>query len=160
VTSDFQTTVDAIIADLQANVAAIGTIPAANVHRYEPWDPQEMQASPGDGNHLAVWPAIEGAESGSPFTTAPGGSELEQRFAVSYWEHIGTEGGAGVRDEVASAALFTLQNAVRARFFIVANLQIGGADQVRYLGTTFPSKATGVRWFTLVIASIRHIQAT
>ena len=157
--SDFQTTCDAIIADLRANVAAIGAIPAANIHRYEPWDPQDMQASPGDGNHLAVWPAIEGTEAARPLTTGPGSDLLEQRFAVSYWEHIGTEGGAGVRDEVASAALFTLHNAVRARFYIVANIQIGGAFDTRYLGSTLPSKATGVRFFTLTIASFRHIHA-
>lgn len=157
--SDFQTTIDAIIADLQANVAAISAIPAANIHRYEPWDPQELAASPGDGNHLAVWPAVEGAESARPLTTGPGSDLIEQRFAISYWEHIGTEGGAGVRDEAASAALLTLHNAVRARLYIVANIQLGGAFDTRYLGTTFPSRATGVRWFTLTIASFRHIHA-
>jgi hypothetical protein len=157
VTSDFQTTVDAIIADLQANVAAIGTIPAANVHRYGPWDPQEDMASAGDGNHLAVWPSVEGAESATPLTTGPGSDLLEQRYAVSYWEHIGTEGGAGVRDETASAALLTLHNAVRARFYVVANLTLGGAHLTRYLGSTFPARATGTRWFTLTIASFRHI---
>ena len=156
-TSDFQTTVDAIIADLQANVAAIGLIPAANIHRYGPWDPQEDMASPGDGNHLAVWPSVEGAESATPLTTGPGSDLIEQRYAVSYWENIGTEGGAGVRDETASAALLTLHNAVRARFYVVANLTLGGAHFTRYLGSTFPARATGTRWFTLTIASFRHI---
>jgi hypothetical protein len=159
VSSDFQTTCDAIIADLQANVAVIGAIPAANVHRYEPWDPQDMMASPGDGGHLAVWPAIEGSETTRPLTTGPGSDELEQRYAVSYWENIGTEGGVSVRDEAATMALLTLHNAVRARFYVVANIQLGGAHMTRYLGTTFPARATGVRWFTLTIASFRHIHA-
>ena len=103
--------------------------------------------------------AVDDVVPAEALTTGPGSDELEQRFAVSYWEHIGTEGGAGVRDEVASAALFTLHNAVRARFYIVANIQIGGAFDTRYLGTTFPSRATGVRFFTLTIASFRHIHA-
>jgi hypothetical protein len=159
VSSDFQTTIDAIITDLRANVAAIGAIPTGNIHRYEPWDPQDLLASPGDGNHLAVWPAVEGAEGARPLTTGPGSDEIEQRFAVSYWEYIGVEGGAGVRDEAATAALLTLHNAVRARFYIIANIQLGGAHMTRYLGTSFPQRASGVRWFTLTIASFRHIHA-
>lgn len=159
--AEFEAVCDAIATELTTNCATLAAMTNLTVHKYAPWDPEDLAASPGDtSQHLAVWPVGEEAESTAPFVTAPGGDQVEQRYRVMYWEHIGTEGARGELDETATVALLDLHSEIRARFYVAANLQLGGTASTRYVGTAFPSRAGGVRWFALTIACTDHVLVT
>jgi hypothetical protein len=159
--AEFTTVCDAIATELQTNVAALAAMTHLTVHKYSPWDPEDLAASPGDdAQHLAVWPVGEEAETATPFVTAPGGDLIEQRYRVMYWEHIGKEGSLGTTDETATTTLFGLHAAIRARFYDSSNTQLGGTVSTRYLGSIFPNRAGGVRWFALAIACFDHVVIT
>jgi hypothetical protein len=156
VPSDFQTFCDAVMTELVTNVTTLSTLGTAlQQHKLAPWDPEALAADLGKP-HLAVWPIGEEPELATPFT-ADGGAQIEQRYRVLYWEHIGEEGAQGIQNPVRSAALLTLHNAVRARFFLKANVRLGGTAWTRYLATQFPSRPSSTRWFMLTISGTTHL---
>ena len=141
--SDFAEVCDALIADLQESVPGCrDTI----VHRYAPWDPEELVAKSGE-KHLAVWPAPE-AENAEPLYI--GGHMLRQRYAIAYWEYAADLTARGTSDEAAAADLLDLQNAVRARLYALENANLAGAMSLRYSATLLPSRQGTTRWFVIV----------
>jgi hypothetical protein len=131
---------EAIAADLAAQVSGLS---AATQHLYVPWSPEELAAMSGE-RHLAVWPVTE-AETAEPFVT--NGQLLRQTYAVLVWENAGDDPGRLRTDVPANKGFLDLAEAVRDRFFLKANIRIGGADDVRYTGTSFPEQVSLVRWF-------------
>jgi len=158
VASDWSLFVDAVVADLTSFVPALAD-PSLIVHRYAPWDPGQLAAEYGE-RHLAVFVVADVPEAASPFTTAPGGSLLTQTYRVVYWEHAGDESSSGVSDEDAAFELLELADATRERFFVVANLTLGDATDVRYIGIQFAERSGVVRWFALGVRANRVKQAT
>jgi hypothetical protein len=144
VASSFRTVVDAIIEDLENNVPALRGV---LVHRYAGWDPAQLIAEAGE-RHLAVWPAPDRIDTSAPLTT-DGGKLLVQLYQVLYWEDAGDESSRGVLDEEAAADLFELIEAIRARFFIRANVFLGGTDYLEYVGSTGAERSMAVRWFQI-----------
>jgi hypothetical protein len=156
VASDWSTFVDAVVADLTSGVAGLAD-PALIVHRYSPYDPGQLEAGAGE-RHLSVFPVNDVPAEASPFTTAPGGDLITETYRVVYWENAGDE-SSRVSDEAAAGALLELAQATRDRFYVVANLTLSDATQVRYLGTQFPERSGAVRWFALGIRATRVKQA-
>lgn len=143
--SFFQTFVDALVNDLTTNVAGLRN---ARIHRYAPWDPEQLMSENGD-RHLAVFPAAEAVEDAVPLVTGPGGDMLVELYRVIYWEGSIDEPARGLVDQQAAADLLELMEATRDRLYVTANLQLGGADHVRYAGATLPERSGLVRWFQI-----------
>jgi hypothetical protein len=156
--SDWSVFVDAVVADLTAGVSGLAD-PNLIVHRYSPYDPGDLQADAGE-RHLSVFPVADVAQEASPFTTAPGGDTLTETYRVIYWEAAGDESARGVSDEDAAYSLLDLAQATRDRFYVIANLMLGGTTQVRYIGMAFPDRSGVVRWFALGVRATRVKQAT
>lgn len=156
--SDWSIFVDAVIADLTASVPGLAD-PNLIVHRYSPYDPGDLQAETGE-RHLSVFPVADVAQEANPFTTAPGGDLLTETYRVLYWESAGDESARGVSDEDGAYSLLELAQATRDRFYVIANLTLGGTTQVRYLGMAFPERSSGVRWYALGVRATRVKQAT
>jgi hypothetical protein len=156
--SDWSVFVDAVLADLTANVPGLAD-PSLIVHRYSPYDPGDLQAELGE-RHLSAFPLADVAQEASPFTTAPGGDLLTETYRVLYWESAGDESARGVSDEAAAHDLLELAQATRDRFYVVANLTLGEATQVRYVGTAFADRSGHSRWFAVGVRAIRVKQAT
>lgn len=156
--SDWSLFVDAVIGDLTASVPGLAD-PALIVHRYSPYDPGDLQADVGE-RHLSVFPVADSAQDASPFTTAPGGDLLTETYRIVYWESAGDESSRAVSDEDAAAALLELAQATRDRFYVIANLTLSDANQVRYIGMAFPDRSGQVRWFALGVRATRVKQAT
>jgi hypothetical protein len=148
----------AVADDLTSSVPALAD-PSLIVHRYSPYDPGQLQAGVGE-RHLSVFPVADVPEEATPFTTAPGGALLTETYRVLYWEHAGDESSRGVSEEAAALELLELADAARERFFIVANLTLSDATQVRYLGIQFAERSGVVRWFALGVRATRVKQAT
>jgi hypothetical protein len=158
VASDWSTFVDAVVSELTTSVPGLAD-PALIVHRYSPYDPGDLQADVGE-RHLSVFPVADIAQETAPFTTAPGGDLLTETYRIVYWEHAGDESSRAVSDEDAAYALLDLAAATRERFFVIANLTLSDATDVRYLGMAFPERAGHVRWFALGVRATRVKQAT
>jgi hypothetical protein len=158
VSSSWQTTIDAVLADLTANVAGLqGTI----VHPYSPYDPQEQVAEAGE-RHLTMYPVAATAQDAEPYVTGPRSDLLTEVYRVGYWEDAGDESSRGISDEAAAAALFELAEEVRDRFYVHANYAIGGDGTMdtRYMGTVFPDRSGQVRWFAIGVQVRRSITGT
>jgi hypothetical protein len=138
---------DAICDELTNNVPELRD---ALVHRYAPYDPEQLMAEVGD-RHLAVFPAAEATDESFPLVTAPGGDLLQQLYRITYWESAGDESSRGYADQEAAGELLTLLEKVRARFYIVANLRLGGTDSMQYVGAGLPERSGVVRWFQITI---------
>ena len=157
-TADFVTVTDAIVADLQANVTSLSatTVPAAQVHLYSPWNPEELTGQAGE-RHLAVWPVAE-PEVREVLSTDY--HELSQSYLVLVWEVAGSEAERGLLDEDVAKTFLQLHNDVRARFYVTANQTLGGSQKVWYRGTTFPERPSTVRWFAIGVEVVRTIEFT
>jgi hypothetical protein len=156
VASDWSAFVDAVLADLTAQVPGLA---GALEHRYAPYDPEQQKAEPGE-RHIAVFPLADIPQQATPFVTAPGGDLLTETYRVLYWEAAGDESTRQVTDEEAAFQLLELAQAVRNRFYVVANLTLSDATQVRYLGAVFPDRSSTVRWFAIGVEATRVKQAT
>ena len=154
--SDFATVVDAIIDDLTTNVPGLRD---ALPHRYAAYDPEQQVAEAGE-HHLAVWPTAEDADTPEPLVTGPGGDILTQLYAVLYWEHAGDESSRGILDEEVARDLLALHNAVRARFYAIENVRLGGTMDTRYAGARFPERSSSVRWFAIAVRVRQTIDVT
>ena len=150
--SDFETFCEAAALDLTTEVPGLRD---ASVHLFTPWDP-EQQVPDGD-KHLAIWPQAEEAETAEPLVTGPGGDLLVQLYAVLYWEPAGDESSRGIADMDAARDLFALHNDVRARFYAIENITLGGTVDTRYIGSRFPERSGQVRWFALALRARRAI---
>lgn len=139
--STLVTVCDALIADLQGFVSGLGTIDPSRVHRYAPWNPEELLA---DGyRHLAVWP-VGDAETGEDYVNLA--REFVEHYDVLVWEPAGTEASRAVEDEAGAKAFLELQADVLERFLLPAQ-SAGGAYLARYVSTTFPESPGISRWF-------------
>ena len=157
-TSSWQTFCDAVIADLNTNVPALRG-DSVRIHRYSPYDPEDQMAEVGE-RHLAVYPIAAQAAEATPLVTGPGGDLITETYRVTYWEHAGDESSRGQSDEEAAAALLELAEDVRNRFYVVANLRLGGTELTRYLGTAFPDRSGQVRWFAIGLQARRSVVTT
>lgn len=145
--SDFEVVCNAVIADL---TAAGRPLEGATTHLLAPWNPEELM--PDDKRHLAVWPVAEQAESPAPqeeFVT--GGHTLTQGYYVLVWEMASDEEARLKLDETKAAEWFDLHNAIRARFYVEANQQLGASNPLWYAGTTLPEQVSNVRWMRLAL---------
>ena len=156
--SSWQTFCDAVIADLTVNVPALRG-DSVRVHRYSPYDPEELTAEVGE-RHLSVFPVAASAQEAAPLVTGPGGDLITETYRVTYWEHAGDESSRGQSDEDAAAALLELAEDVRDRFYVVANLRLGGTELTRYLGTALPDRSGQVRWFAIGVQARRSVVAS
>lgn len=140
--SEFGEVIDHMVADLQANVPALGD---AIVHTRVTWDPEELRAGAKE-RHLAIWPAPEAAAV-EPY--AIGSVRVRQAFGVLYWEHA-PETRRGKRDEDAAERLFVIHDAIVSRFFELGNQMIGAAPdrtfKVWYDSSALPERSGDVRW--------------
>ncbi len=156
--SSFTGVCDAVISDLQNNVRAL-TGESVIVHRYAPWDPEQLMSAGGE-RHLAVWPAAEAADAAQAIVTGPGGDMLIQVYRVLYWEDASDESTRGVVDETAASDLLALLESVRARFYEIDNLRLGGTDYTRYVGASLPERSGHVRWFQITFQVRTALVAT
>jgi hypothetical protein len=147
VASSFVGLCDAVIDDLTTEVPELRD---ALIHRYAPWDPEQLMAEAGE-RHLAVWPAAEAADASTRVVTGPGGDMLEQLYRVAYWEHAGDEASRGIADTEAAADLLNLAEKVRARFYDIDNVFLAGSEDLHYLGTSLPERSGEIRWFQITI---------
>jgi hypothetical protein len=132
--------IDDVVADLQAEVAGLDDV---DVHRYQAWDPTELQ--PDGRRHLAVWPAGEAVDAAEESQFLGVGAALTQAVTVLVWE--GDERAPrGVADEVGAAALLTVQEAVRDRLISNALAGAGGSWRCTYGGSEFPEAPGATRW--------------
>lgn len=150
--SDFETVVDAIAQDLTGNVPGLFD---AELHRYEPWDPEALVAAVGE-KHIAIWPVAEQADQAEMIAT--GFHLLTQMYEVWYWEGAEVENERLVRDEGAAKKLLDLHNAVRERFYVEANQALGGSKLVWYTSANLPNAPSTVRWFRIVLR-VERVQA-
>jgi len=141
--SDFTDYIDALVADLTANVAALSS---AVVHRYAVWDPGELEAF-GSDRHLAVWPVGEAADLAEPLAT--GIHLLTQRYQVLVWEPETSDPSRAVVDEAGAANLLAIHNAIRDRLRQYANEGLSGSVRSWYVGTRLPDTLGRVRWFQI-----------
>ena len=156
--SSWQTTVDAIVEDLEANVPGLL---GATIHRYSPYDPEEQIAEAGE-RHFAVYPVAATAQTAEPALTGPRGDLLTEVYRIVHWEDAGDESSRGVSDEAAAAALLELAQAIRDRFYVRENYAIGGDGTVdtRYVGTALPDRSGAVRWLAIGLQVRRDITGT
>ena len=56
--------------------------------------------------------------------------------------------------------MLTLAEDVRDRFYVVANLRIGGTELTKYIGTALPERSGQVRWFAIGVQARRSVVAT
>ena len=154
--SSWQTFVDAVMADLTTNVPGLRDV---REHRYSPWDPEELVAEVGE-RHLSIFPVANQALEATPLVTGPGGDVLLATYRITYWEHAGDESIRGASDEDAAADLLALAEDVMERFYVIANLRLGGTELTRYIGTAFPERSGQVRWFAIGVTARRSVVAT
>jgi hypothetical protein len=143
--------------DLKTNVAQLRD--GILFHNPSPYDPELLKADLGE-KHLSVFPLGDQAQVAEPLVTGPGGDLLTEVYRVMYWEHSGDEPAAGLADRDAAEDLLALAQAVRDRFYVTANLTLGGAFHVRYLGTVFPERSGLTRWFVVGVQVQRPIDVT
>ena len=155
-TSSWQTFVDAVMLDLTTNVPGLRDV---REHRYSPYDPEELVADVGE-RHLSIFPVAATASEATPLVTGPGGDLITEVYRITYWEHAGDESSRGQSDEEAAADLLALAEDVRDRFYVVANLRIGGTELTRYVGTALPERSGQVRWFAVGVQARRSVVAT
>lgn len=150
--SDWETFCAAVVTDLTANVGALS---GATTHILAPWAPEERV---NDGKkHLAVWPKAEiGAQSSRLML---GADDVEQVYAVLYWEPAGTESPRQVLDVAGTSALFDLENAIRGRFYRAA-FAVAGYYRIVYNGTQFPERSGEVRGFETEVSATTGIAFT
>ncbi len=129
----WRTICDAWIADITTNVPTMADVV---VHRYAPWSLENLYAEVGE-RHLAVWPEIE-AETMEPFDTS-GGQMVVQDFIAAVWEHV-PDLERAQDDEEADGRWLDLHEAIRARFFVAANVRLGDPliMRTRPVGGSFP----------------------
>lgn len=159
--SDWQIVCDAIVAELQTGATSgqgavpgldAVAVPAGRVHKYEPWDPEQLQD---DGHrHLAVWPAPEGEEVVDD-ESAEGAHSWHQFYDLMVWESAGTEATRRKRNETAAVTFLQLHADIRARFYRVANKTLGGTQQTWVRATVFPEHLGRVRWFRMRIRAVQ-----
>jgi len=152
--SDWETFCDAWADELANNVPGLAQ---ARVHKYMPWDPEALAAANGE-RHFAIWP-----EGGVEHTT-PGfvtnGVLLQQSYVILVWEGAQDESGRLVFDERATKEFLDLENDVRARFFLNANIRRGGVDVTRPSGVQLPQPIGGVRVFAWRLLAEKGIDRT
>jgi hypothetical protein len=152
--SDWADFCDAWVSELTNNVAGLTS---AVTHKYSPWDPEALAAANGE-RHLAIWPE-GGTEHETPgFVT--NGFILRQSYLVLVWEGAQDEAGRLVLDEAATKDFLDLENAVRARFFLKANVRRGSVDEVRAGGVQLPQPSGGVRSFAWRLLAVKGIDLT
>jgi hypothetical protein len=156
VASSWQTFVDAVMLDLTTNVPGLRDV---REHRYSPYDPEELIAEAGE-RHLSIFPVAAQANEATPLVTGPGGDVHTQVYRITYWEHAGDESTRGTSDEEAAADMLALAEDVMERFYVVANLRIGGTELTRYIGTALPERSGQVRWFAIGVQARRSVVAT
>lgn len=129
--------VDAWVADITGNVDGMADVV---VHPYAPWSLELLYVERNE-RHLAVWPEPD-AEATTPFTT-DGGQMTEQDYVVVVWEDAGPESSRLIDDDAANGDWLDLAEAIRARFFVAANVRIGDPliMRTRYMSGTFPAVA-------------------
>jgi hypothetical protein len=127
--------------ELQTNVTGLDTttIPADQLHLYTPWAVELGLAA---GRNLAIWPESEPEVVNAATAGGGGGTDLAaQVYSVLVWEDASIDATRLKDDETAADAWLTLFQAIRARFYRSANLQIGGVDTTRYAGGSFDMRA-------------------
>ena len=80
---------------------------------------------------------------------ATGLHEFNQSYAVLVWEGADTEATRLKLNQDASRTFLRLHNAVRDRFYVTANQNLGGAQLCWYAGTRFPERPGSSRWFLI-----------
>jgi hypothetical protein len=144
------------MADLTTNVPGLRDV---REHRYSPYDPEDLVAEVGE-RHLSIFPVAAQAADATPLLTGPGGDLIIETYRITYWEHADDESTRGVSDEEAAADMLTLAEDVRDRFYVIANLRIGGTELTRYIGTALPERSGQARWFAIGVTARRSVVAT
>jgi hypothetical protein len=142
---------DALAEGIQNNVEGLGPefIPADRLHRYQPFDPEQLQA---DGQrHLAVYPVIERFDELITDESATGTHALSEHYAVLVWEGSGTEGTRLVRDEEGWKALLEVHESTLQWLYQSVTQIIGVSYFNWYAGTEFPTQASSTRWFRIIL---------
>lgn len=140
-----QGVVDAWMTDL-LTVSGLTTIPAKCQHKYAPWSQDQLVAGTNE-RHIAIWP--EGDPDARRQATTDGADEITTSYVVTVWEEAASEATGLYDDDAANIAWLALYEAVRARFYVLANLAIGetGSD-VHYEGGAFGMQGA-VRFFSV-----------
>lgn len=145
-TATVQDIVDAVVADLTGNVDALRE---ASVHRYAPWNPEELFANVGD-RHLAVWPVADQVEQRNVLTSDA--HELNQVYVILIWENASDAQSRRVADEAADLAFIEMWEAVRDRFYEESNQWLGGTERTWYTGSRWADASGTNRWVLVEFA--------
>lgn len=148
-TYSFGSFIDALMDDITTNVSWLRD---AHQHRYASWDPADLIAQPGE-RHIAVWLDSDTPEQALPLVTGPGGDLLLDTYQVAYWENAGDEASRAIANEEAASRMLGLIESVRGRLYVQANLTLGGAEHIRYLGAVIPARSASVRWFQIALTA-------
>lgn len=129
----FEDVVDDWVTELTTNVSGLSS---AVTHRYAPWSPELLYTESGE-RHLAVFPTgepevVEGA-------TVMGDDLAAQTYTILVWEDTGGDAERMVEDPTDDEAWLALFRAIRDRFYLAANNQVGSSSimATRYAGGTF-----------------------
>lgn len=138
---------DAWAAEISSKVPALSE---AEVHLYASWSPEDLYV-PAQGRAFAVYPEGD-PEVRVGFTTQPA-DLVTTSFLVEVWEDATVESGRLQDDDERNVAWLALFEAVKHRFYVGENLQLGDAQvmDTHYLGASF-GLAGGVRFFILRFA--------
>jgi hypothetical protein len=124
---------DAWITELTTHVAPVvvaGTtfdLSDAKVHRYASWSSAAFADSE-PGLHLAVWP--DGDPDARRAATTDGADWVQTKYRLQVWVGAVAEETRVFDDDDANAAWLALYEAVKARFYVRANIALGdtGSD--------------------------------
>ena len=135
---------DYILTDLQTHVSDLTD---ATAHLYVPWSLETLTATRGQ-RHISVH---INAEDVTEFST--NGRTLLQHYEVLVWEDASAEGAKRQDDDAKDLAWLELFEAVRARFFVIANWTLGSTATIqssRYVQASFAGTAN-VRVMSLIV---------
>lgn len=125
----------------------------ARLHLFSSWSPELFHAAVGE-THLAVFP-LGDPETTRGLTTEPA-DEVTTLYELDVWQGATAEDGRLVENRDLDLAWIELYELVRSRFYVTANVAIGGdpnaytryqggqlgtANSCRYLRVSF-----AVRW--------------
>lgn len=158
-TSLITSMVDTLVTGLQTVTGlTTATVPAERVHKYEPMDPELLQA---DGNrHFSVHPMPDNFDVLLEEESSFGTHLLEEHYAILVWEGSPVEGGRLVRDEAGWAALLDVWENVLLWLYQSANQILGVSAFDWYDGSDFPVEAGLARWFRVKVRTKQYRQFT
>lgn len=133
---------DIIDAWMDELVETVPELADALPHKYASWSLEKLYAEAGE-RHIAIWFASDAAATASAGLVVVPSSTVVQTYAVVVWEAV-ADPERLMDDDAANLAWLRLEEAIRARFMVKANIRLGDASmrQTLYAGSSVPAHST------------------